>query len=51
LEDDGLTAPQEVMRGGVGYVFYDYTGYGRTLIPVLDALGSWGLIHAAAPSA
>jgi DNA-binding HxlR family transcriptional regulator len=45
LGADGLIASQEVMRGGVGYSLYDYTQYGRTLIPVLDLLGGWGESH------
>jgi DNA-binding HxlR family transcriptional regulator len=45
LGADGLIKPQEVMRGGVVYVMYGYTDYGRTLIPVLDLLGGWGEEH------
>ncbi len=45
LGDDGLVAPQETLRGGVAFMLYDYTEYGRTLIPVLDLLGGWGLVH------
>jgi DNA-binding HxlR family transcriptional regulator len=45
LANDGLVGPQEVMRGGVLFMVYDYTDYGRTLIPVLDLLGTWGLVH------
>lgn len=25
---------------------YGYTDYGRSLVPVLDAMGGWGLGHA-----
>lgn len=32
------------------YVEYDYTGYGRSLVPVLDAMGGWGLGHDARKS-
>ncbi|GHC47868.1 winged helix-turn-helix transcriptional regulator [Neogemmobacter tilapiae] len=47
LERDGLIQGQAELRGGVSFVLYDYTRYGRTLIPALDALGTWGLEHAA----
>jgi DNA-binding HxlR family transcriptional regulator len=45
LTDDRLVVSQEVMRGGVSFTLYDYTEYGRTLIPVLDLLGGWGVGH------
>jgi DNA-binding HxlR family transcriptional regulator len=45
LADDGLVGSQEVVRGGVSFMVYDYTGYGRTLVPVLDILGGWGVDH------
>ncbi len=45
LGQDNLVLPQEVTRGGVSFMFYDYTEYGRTFIPVLDLLGGWGLGH------
>lgn len=45
LEADGLIAREVRMQGGVRYVYYDYTEYGRGLIPVLDGLGDWGLNH------
>jgi DNA-binding HxlR family transcriptional regulator len=45
LADDGLVGSQEVVRSGVAFMLYDYTEYGRTLIPVLDLLGGWGVDH------
>jgi DNA-binding HxlR family transcriptional regulator len=47
LTADGLVFRREEIRGGVTFVFYDYTDYGRSLIPVLDKLGDWGLDHRA----
>lgn len=32
-------------RGRVIHSWYDYSPYGRTLIPVLDAVGEWGRTH------
>ncbi len=45
LADDGLIGAQESRRGGVVFMLYDYTEHGRTLVPVLDLLGGWGLSH------
>jgi DNA-binding HxlR family transcriptional regulator len=45
LETDGLIARSEDIRRGVRFVDYAYTDYGRSLIPVLDGLGDWGLDH------
>lgn len=45
LADDGLVSSQESVRGGVSFMMYDYTAYGRTLVPVLDILGGWGVDH------
>jgi DNA-binding HxlR family transcriptional regulator len=45
LEVDGLLSRHEEARGGVRYVNYAYTDYGRSLIPVLDGLGDWGAEH------
>jgi DNA-binding HxlR family transcriptional regulator len=47
LADDDLVHAAEQMRGGVGFMIYDYTAHGRALIPALDLLGAWGLDHAA----
>ena len=32
-------------RGGVMHVDYDYCDDGRSLIPVLDVIGNWGVTH------
>jgi DNA-binding HxlR family transcriptional regulator len=45
LEADRLILRREVWRQGVRYVYYDYSDYGRTLVPALDAIGGWGLVH------
>jgi DNA-binding HxlR family transcriptional regulator len=45
LADAGLVGAQETKHGGVLFMRYDYTAYGRTLIPVLDLLGEWGVGH------
>lgn len=47
MEAEGLIVRSEETRGGVPHAVYGYSAYGRTLIPVLDALGEWGLGHAA----
>lgn len=45
LESDGLISRREERRGALTFVFYAYSDYGRSLIPVLDDLGQWGLEH------
>jgi DNA-binding HxlR family transcriptional regulator len=45
LQRDGLISRQPYKRGSVEFVEYDYTDYGRTLIPVLNAVGNWGVLH------
>jgi DNA-binding HxlR family transcriptional regulator len=45
LADDDLVRSEEAIRGGVLFRRYDFTDYGRTLIPVLDLLGGWGAGH------
>lgn len=47
LVADGLVARRQWAKANVVHTAYDYTDYGRTLIPVLDALGHWGLVHRA----
>ncbi len=47
LESEGIVTRTEERQGDVTYVAYAYSDYGRTLIPVLDTLGDWGLRHAA----
>lgn len=46
LEEDGILMRSEVLRLGVAHVTYAFSDYGRTLIPILDAIGNWGLAHA-----
>jgi len=43
LVSDGLLARSQRIEANVAYSSYDYTDYGRTLLPVLDALGNWGV--------
>ncbi|KQT47958.1 hypothetical protein ASG47_06110 [Devosia sp. Leaf420] len=47
LVSDGLLKRLERKEKNVVHSAYDYSDYGRTLIPVLDALGNWGLSHRA----
>ncbi|MFQ6547016.1 winged helix-turn-helix transcriptional regulator [Aestuariibius sp. 2305UL40-4] len=47
LEAEGVILRRERSEAGVVHVSYAYSDYGRTLIPALDALGQWGLTHAA----
>lgn len=46
LREDGLIERATERQGKVLHSIYDYSPYGRTLIPVLDAIGEWGLAHA-----
>ncbi|MEL6934825.1 MAG: helix-turn-helix domain-containing protein [Pseudomonadota bacterium] len=46
LENAGILAQQNTMIGSVHYCHYGFSKYGRSLIPVLEALGNWGLDHA-----
>ena len=45
LEDDGIIRRSERVERGTKHVDYCYTDYGLTLIPVLNAVGAWGLAH------
>ena len=45
LEDDGIIFHAKSIDHGVIVSRYGFTEYGSTLIPVLDALGQWGLLH------
>jgi DNA-binding HxlR family transcriptional regulator len=45
LVNDGLVVSEETKRVGILFIMYDYTEYGRTLIPILDHLGLWGISH------
>jgi len=47
LVSDGLLTRAQKQQANVLHSAYDYSEYGRTLIPVLDALGNWGLSHRA----
>lgn len=47
LCDAGLVQVQTDKRGQVTLMRYGFSPYGRTLIPLLDQLGDWGLAHAA----
>jgi DNA-binding HxlR family transcriptional regulator len=47
LEADGLIARTQEVRNGLTYVFYAYSDYGWAIVPVLDALGDWGVTHQA----
>jgi DNA-binding HxlR family transcriptional regulator len=47
LQQDGLIVRSTERHGRILHSVYDYSDYGRTLIPVLDAIGDWGLVHAA----
>ncbi|MBA4796321.1 MAG: helix-turn-helix transcriptional regulator [Rhizobiales bacterium] len=46
LQRDGIVSRRPLKEGDMVYVEYDYTCYGRSLVPVLDAMGGWGLGHA-----
>lgn len=46
LVEDGLVARSQHLDSNLVRSAYSYTDYGLTLIPVLDALGYWGLAHA-----
>lgn len=46
LVEDGLLVRSQHVENNVVRSAYNYTDYGLTLIPVLDALGDWGLTHA-----
>ncbi|MBX2883509.1 MAG: helix-turn-helix transcriptional regulator [Granulosicoccus sp.] len=45
LEADGILYLNPVSKQGVQYSRYGFTHYGKTLIPILNELGSWGLRH------
>ncbi len=46
LQREGIVSRRPLKEGDMVYVEYDYTCYGRSLLPVLDAMGGWGLGHA-----
>lgn len=45
LQRANIILREEVKVAGVITTEYDYTPYGRSLIPVLDAMGNWGISH------
>ena len=45
LEAERIVDRRQFLDGAVVAAEYSYTDYGRTLIPALDALGNWGVIH------
>lgn len=47
LRRDGVISRTPVKDGDIVYVEYRYTDYGLSLVPVLDAMGNWGMAHAA----
>ena len=44
LVTDGVLQ-REVLEDAVLHVTYDFTAYGRTLAPVMEALCAWGARH------
>lgn len=47
LVRDGLILRRPVKAGDVVFVQYSFSDYGLSLVPVLDAMGAWGLEHQA----
>ena len=47
LVDDGLLMRTQRTENNVVHSSYSYSEYGISLVPVLDALGNWGVTHAA----
>ena len=47
LVDDGLLMRTQRTENNVVHSSYSYSEYGLSLVPVLDALGNWGVTHAA----
>lgn len=45
LEQAGIVSRDERRVGRVRTTVYAFTPYGRTLVPVLDAMGRWGVAH------
>jgi DNA-binding HxlR family transcriptional regulator len=45
LEADGIVSRREFHEGAVLATEYGFTDYGRTLIPALNALATWGTSH------
>lgn len=51
LMRDGLILRRPVKAGEVVFVQYSFSDYGMSLVPVLDAMGAWGLQHQAGEGA
>jgi DNA-binding HxlR family transcriptional regulator len=49
LEDAGVIRRTRGTAGAVVTAQCEFSDYGRTLIPVLDAMGAWGLRHRVRP--
>jgi len=45
LESDGVITRSLIPVGKVVTTEYAFSSYGHTLVPVLDAMGKWGLAH------
>lgn len=45
LARDNIVSRTPLRHGDMVYVEYGYTDYGRSLLPVLNAMGNWGLVH------
>lgn len=45
LADAGIVSRTERAVGRVRTTEYAFTPYGRSLVPVLDAMGHWGVAH------
>lgn len=45
LETDGIVYLKSCNENGIKISRYGYTEYGKTLIPILDAMGVWGIKH------
>ena len=49
LEKEKVIQKRDVMNGKVRQTEYSLTQYGKTLIPVLEAMGKWGINHQKLP--
>lgn len=45
LESDGILYLKSINQQGIKVSRYGYTRYGKTLLPILNELGNWGLKH------
>ena len=46
LVNDGLLTKTRRIENKVFHFDYSYSEYGLSLVPVLDAIGNWGIAHA-----